>query len=230
MGITVPNGWGDKEKKSGIWELTENMNGKISEALVWNTEAILDDLKKNHVKVEKNVEMMWYEWKKIHINLPAVWNFKWFKFDCFVSNLPITRKDFEENPEFEKKSYSMDDISKLLYAMNEYMIELQGENDWDMKYEDKLKYWETIYREEIYGCKVWDFLKDIVWLNNGSWWHCVCWLKDAGDFPCIDIHTLTPLPWTTKARVQLALNGINCCFSNNNTDGSLGRLLLNSTD
>jgi len=133
--------------------------------LKWNTNIILNDLKENHVKVEENAEMMWCKWKKVHIDLPAVWDFEWFKFDYFISDEAVYKRDFEKKSELEEKSYSMSDISKLLQAMNRYMIELKGKNDWDMDYEKELKYWET----EKYRCDTWDCLKAITWLDYWYW-------------------------------------------------------------
>ena len=37
--------------------------------------------------------------------------------------------DFERKSQLEKRSYSINDVSKLLQAMNKYMVELQGDND-----------------------------------------------------------------------------------------------------
>ena len=148
----------EDEEKSSDWK----------ESLRWDTDAILRDLKENHVKIEENAKMMWYKWRKVHIELPAVWNFEWFKFNYFVSNDYVTKWNFEKKSELEEKSYSMSDVSKLLQAMNKYMIELGGKNDGDMDYENKLKFWET----ETYRCEAWDCLKAITWLDV---WY---WMKD----------------------------------------------------
>ena len=135
------------------------------EKLKWDTDAILNDLEENHVTIEHDVEMMWHEWKKVHIELPAVWDFEWFKFDCFVSYDYVTKEDFEAEPELEKKSYSMSDISKLLHAMNKYMAELKWKNDWDMDYEKELIYGKT----DNDNCNAWDCLRTIAWLYSWYW-------------------------------------------------------------
>ena len=141
---------------------------KLKEKLKWDTDAILDDLRKNYVKIEENVRMLWYEWKKVHINLPAVWNFEWFKFEYFVSYDEVEKYDFESKPQLEKKSYSMNDVSKLLQAMNKYMDVYGIKTDWNMDYENELKCWET----DRWRCKAWSCLKAITWLDY------MCWLKD----------------------------------------------------
>lgn len=88
-----------------------------------NRDLIIKDLKENHVKMEENVEMMWYKWKIFHINLPAVWNFKWFKFDCFISDKLVSKEDFKKNPKLIRQSYLVDDISNLWLSLNEYLKE-----------------------------------------------------------------------------------------------------------
>ena len=104
---------------------------------------------------------MWYKWKKVHINLPAVWKFKWFKFDYFVSDYKVWRNDFK--PGLWKKLYTINDVSKLLEAMNKYMQAMGVETDWSMDYEERLKSWQR-YSES--KCKAWDCLKAITWLND----------------------------------------------------------------
>lgn len=134
--------------------------------LYWNKEKILENLKEKCVKVEKNVEYMWYKWKKVHIDLPEIeWKFGWFKFEYFVSNGAVIKTDFEVNPELEKKSYSMKDVCGLLWAMNKYMQAMGVETDWDMDYENELNFWKTTKR----SCDAWKCLKAITWLNNSYW-------------------------------------------------------------
>lgn len=86
--------------------------------------------------------------KKVYIDLPAVWNFEWFKFNCFVSNGFVSDIDFErafeKNPEIEEKSYSRNDVSNLLNALNKFMTELGCE-----------KYWNRDYPEDILNAIIW---------------------------------------------------------------------------
>ena len=88
-----------------------------------NRNLIIKDLEENHVKVEENVEMMWYKWKIFHINLPAVWNFKWFKFDCFVSDELVSKENLEGNQKLLRQSYLVDDIVKLWLSIKDYLKE-----------------------------------------------------------------------------------------------------------
>ena len=118
---TWPEGW--KWEKDG-WRWLENCQDEIGEALTMvDKQEIIKNLEKNHINIEENVEMMWYKWKNFHIELPAVWKFKWFKFDCFVSDEPVSKRDFKENSELGEQSYSLEDIEKLWSSLNEYLKE-----------------------------------------------------------------------------------------------------------
>jgi len=181
---------------------------KRIEKLKGDTNAILKDLKENHVKIEKNAEVEWYKWKEVHFSLPAVWNFEWFKFDYFVSNDLIDKKDFEAKSELKKKLYSMNDVSKLLQAMNEYMTELWGENDGNIDYEAELKYWET----EKYRCAAWDCLKAITWLDY------VYWLSDKD------------VEWRMNSRVGWDCDDDDCYFSRISYDYYSANLFLRLSD
>ena len=120
-------------------------------------------LKENCVKVEENVEYMWYKWKKVHIDLPEIkWKFEWFKFEYFVSNESVRQDTFQSNPELEEKSYSMKDVCGLLWAMNRYMKAMGVITDSI----PNLKFWQTNRHST---CKAWDYLKQIAWLDSWYW-------------------------------------------------------------
>ena len=147
------------------WEVEEEID---LEKIYWDEEKILDNLKQK-VVVEENVDYMWYKWNKVHITLPEVeWKFGWFKFEYFVSDEEVVKKDFESNPELEKKSYSMKEVWGLLWAMNTYMQAMGVETDWNMDYENDLQHFD----QNNVGCWAWDCLKQIAWLDR---WY---WLKD----------------------------------------------------
>jgi hypothetical protein len=178
--------------------------------LFWNRNAILSDLDENHVTVEEDVEMMWYKWEKVHIDLPAVWNFEWFKFDYFVSYDCVTKKDFEKEPELENKSYSTNDVWNLLKAMNKYMAELGCKTDyWQMDYENVLKYWE---KYNTWCCKAWDCLQRITWLKR------TCWLSDKN------------MAWRKGSRAVWAFHGDFCCFFDRINDEYKAYLFLRLSD
>lgn len=192
MSINTPTGW-DEELKSRLKWLTPEQRDELLEILKQDKQEreksnsarlyretkfkdledyereILEDLKKNHVKVEKNKEILWYKWNIVHIDLPAVWDFKWFKFEYFISNKDIRKESFEKNPEFEKKSCSMEEIWALLKAFNEYMEECGIDTDGFTDYEHRLKYRKTNRSK----CVVWDFLRLI--MVGVDWYN---WLKE----------------------------------------------------
>lgn len=189
-------------------QLGQNFEGRGWEKnLDWDTDAILNDLKENHVKIE-DAEMMWYRWKKVHIELPSYRNFEWFNFDYFVSDDIFNKKDFEKEPELQEKSYSMSDVSKLLQAMNRYITEHQGTNDGDMDYENELKYWET----EKYRCNAWDCLRAITWLDY------FYWLSDKD------------VEWRKNSRVRWFYYGFNCHFDLYYDDYNVANLFLKLSD
>lgn len=206
---TLPVQTAQKVENSTNWQIEQNFEySGWKEELIWDTDAILNDLRENHVKIEKNAEVEWYKWKKVHIDLPAVWNFEWFKFDYFVSNDFVYKKDFEAKSELKKKSYSMNDVSKLLQAMNEYMTELWGKNDGNIDYETELKYWEF----EKYRCTAWDCLKAITWLK---YWY---WLSDKD------------VAWIMDSRAVWDCGIVGCCRFNRYNNDNFAKLFLRLSD
>ena len=143
-----------------VWELSQEKKEK----LYWNREAIIKDLKENYLK-EKDTIMMRYRWKEVHLSLPAVWNFEWFKLDYFVSDKAVRKYEFVLYPELEKKLKSMKQIWEILKAVNRYMAELWVKTDWDMDYENDMQYWKT----ENDRCQAWVCLKDITGLDKWYW-------------------------------------------------------------
>jgi len=155
------------------------------ESLYWNKDAILKDLKNNHVKVEENTEILWYKWKIIHVDLPSVWDFKWFNFDFFIWNKYENKKDVLNNSKLEENLYSMSEILELLKNTSNYMkacgIELDKnitDLDNHMKYrkhdhiiinkDGSKEFSDTNLKNEI-----WDCFKYITGLNE------LYWLKDS---------------------------------------------------
>lgn len=181
--------------------------GKWLESLRWNKEEILKSLKENpeYVKIEENAEVMWHTWKKVHINLPKVWNFEWFKFDYFVSYNSVEKKDFEKNPKLEKKSYSMNDVSNLLKAINRFMAALGCETDWIMKY------WET----KTITYDVWYCLKAITWLSWSNSWY---WLSDKN------------VAWRKGSRAEWVSSGDWFIFKRQDGDYDTALLFLRLSD
>lgn len=178
--INTPTGWDDdlksmlecltNEQKDRLFEMLKQDKkdrGNIgNESLYWNKDAILDDLIENHVYVDKDIEieMLGHKWKLIHINLPKIGNFEWFKFDCFVSNYGCNKKEFEFDSEYDKKFYSMDEISDLLKALNRYMRAYWVNMDENIDFKKDL-YWKN----KKITSNTWDCLKKIIELDTDYW-------------------------------------------------------------
>ncbi len=186
--------WYKQAKKEHKNEIKERW--PFIETIKWNTEAIIQDLRKTRVKVDKNVEMLWKKWDNIHINIPPIWKFEWLKFDCFISYKKITREEYESDSKYEKASYSTKEIATILHSINKYMIELEWINDWNMDYENKLKERQT---SSTCYCKAWECLKLILNGNleqYGTWFY----LKDKD------------VEWIKGSRAQIGCWGADDCF------------------
>ena len=191
----TPTGWNDKinsilEQRNELSDrgqselleiLKQDKEEKERKQTVTNTirnNPILNDLKENHIKIEEDVEMMGYKWKVVHIDLPAMWNFEWFKFDYFVSNKSVDKENFESKSELKEKSYSMSDISTLLQAMNRYMVECWWWKYCTDKYDDYKKELNFVESNRD-SCYAWYYLTLITWLDSWHWLSdTVAWKKD----------------------------------------------------
>ena len=172
--IATPNHWiGIPNIKSGLSEnliqsiisLPESQKDELMQILQQDklenrkkrgeVDAILEDLRKNYVRIDKNKEILWERWKIIHVDLPEVpgSNFKWFKFDFFAWPR-IMNENFEKKPDLEKHSLSVKKIWKILQAINEYMEACGAEYDIDVDYENDILM-------EDFTCKAGDYLINI---------------------------------------------------------------------
>ena len=192
--INTPTGW-NGENNTKIQELMGEKKNEISETLFWDKEAILKDLKENHVKIEENVEFMWYKWKKIHIDLPSVWSFKWFKFDCFVSKDSTDGRIFNKNSGLEKKCYTVKDISDLLNAVDEYMELYWIKTEWSVDYEEELNWGSSGFVE----FDTWNYLHRITGLNY------YYRLKDRSNKRTIGSKKNMPAKWSCRDKSNFFL-------------------------
>ena len=146
----------------------------VFEKIYWDEDAIMEDLKENFVTIKDATKKIntWekmedIEWKEVHFELPAVWNFKWFKFDYFVSNNTTNAKVLKKNPKLERQLYSMKEIWNLLTALRNYMKECDVLLDWHsyINYAEEMKYWKTRdWKNEAWSC-----LNAILWLQHAYW-------------------------------------------------------------
>ena len=138
---------------------------------------MLKDFEENHVKIEENMEMFGERWKIIHINLPSVWDFGWFKFDFFVSDRIVWKEDFE-GKQLEKQSYSRREVADLLEALNKYMEACWVDWDGEVDYEQ----YANVYGKRCYDSEAWKFLRKKIkrdyWLSDKN---SLDWTIDDGD-------------------------------------------------
>ena len=170
-----------EEKKAQIIANLKPEVKRISEKAI----TILKGLKEKHVKTYENEEVMGFKWKKVHIELPAVWEFKWYNFDYFVSYNNVRERDLDSNPELRKKSFSMEKICEILKNINNYMKAMGVKTDWDMNY----KYELDRASRQYFGasrCKAWDCLKFITWLNKTYYLSDDIWLAYYIWLACFD--------------------------------------------
>jgi len=175
---------------------------KMEKRIKMQEEQIIKNIREHNVRIINNQEMFWVKGKIVTLDLPKVWDFKWFKFSYFVSNDVITKRNFEKIPlfkkesKFEKQSYTLKEICDLMEALRKFIEESDLHEDCGMDYEKELKYWET----QTEKCKIWKALKSILWLDD------TFWLKDKN------------VDWKEKSRVwwdcQFSLSAFNYCVDN----------------
>lgn len=128
------------------WDIKNVLNdGSLQKELMWDYDLVVDDFLKNHVEVGETVEVMWYRWRMIHLNFVTEWNPNWYKFDCVISDDPLSKTEFDENLELVGNSKSIEDIRELYKAVSEYMGEHwlpHSEGDFNEIF--WLKWWKTI--------------------------------------------------------------------------------------
>ncbi len=132
---------------------------KENPELFWNKDKVLEKLKKDCVKVEENADMMWYKWRIVHINLPAIGSFKWFKFDYFVSDKKLLWDDIENDSKIEKKLQSTEKFEKLLSSLKDFMKGYWIKVDEGFEYDEMFNFSGHFY----YECEGWKVLTDITW-------------------------------------------------------------------
>lgn len=154
-----------------------------------NLETVIADLLSNHVKIHENEEMMWYKWKKVSIDLPAIWDFKWDGFHFFVSDDLVSFFDFEKKPiwkkalwmksKLEKWSFLSSRLDDFKFALQKYILQFFKNYSYDKKYWNDGKTWFD--DDDVKEC-----LRRITWLNDSYWLYndttdfsAACWEVDG---------------------------------------------------
>lgn len=138
------------------------------ESLFWNEKAILEDIKKNYLTVtwDATYDAMWFfdkvksiGWRVVKLDLPAVWDFKWFKIELFISRYVSYTSSIVGNDKTREKLCSREKLEDILRAINGYMraywvvLDENVDFNWDL---------------ENVPCKTWEYVEDLlrVW---GGW-------------------------------------------------------------
>lgn len=161
-----------------LLEILQKHINSTDDRIYWRENAIIRNLISNkYVEILDGKEMLWYNWKIVHITLPKVGEFKWFKFDYFISDEEVDFKTFNENPQVKDLSHSREDIVNLLEAINDYMREHGVIID---KNENKSLHYESLNQRRG-SCNVYSdagrILQEVTGLGH-SWTGKSCWLKD----------------------------------------------------
>ena len=158
---------------------------QVNPELVGNKEAVLKDLKEKYVKVQPNVEMFWWKWRNISVNLPPVGKFKWFRFECFISDDSMRKEFFDWSLSrdeigygkygwrekdihlFSDKSYSVKEILDFFKAIKEYMKEYWIDIDGDRDY-DNIDY-ENLWMVRWLDFEAWGIIWEILESKRSYW-------------------------------------------------------------
>ena len=175
----------NKEKKKNYWE-------PIPE-LVWNFDKVLEFINDKCVKSQE-IYLVW-KWFMYTIELPAVWEFEWFKFKCFKSEWVNNFDGYNKDLNGSSMWYSMEEIWEILQKINEFLMAYWV---WDKDitdFSDLLKSW-------VRGVNIfwaWKVLGKI--LVNSTTTSCwTYWLTDK--FPHRD----------GRGRVYLSFGNWKCAF------------------
>lgn len=178
--INKPNGWDEKLKSRLQWLTPEEKDELLEilkqdkkerskpsfESLFWNEKAILEDIKKNCLTttwdVTYNVQYgldkeipIW--WRVVKIDLPAIWDFKWFKMDLFIWG-DVECQDLAFRKKIVKNLCSREKLEELLRAINGYMrahwviVDENVDFNWDL---------------DGVPCKTWEYVEELLRLWGG---------------------------------------------------------------
>ena len=152
------------------------LNWDMLEELHWDKNAVLENIKKYCVSkkdiIKSSTSKEWdigvmepFKWKMVRLVLPATWNFKWLKFECFISDEGIHRGDIRRHEDLNKDVLTLKEVWDLLRAINEYMQEYGILTDWYTDYENHVDF-NNPDNKESELCIAWDCLTTILSLDK----------------------------------------------------------------
>lgn len=154
------------------WEVKRN--------LIWNYNGVMEDLQHNHITIKENSEYMWLKWIELHFTLPAVWKFKWYKFDCFISDSTF-RFDEMDRYNWRYNFYDINELCELWDALKTYLEEYKIDIDAIFKnYEIKTDIEE---QNILTTTKIWlPILFGIIWKGPFVIWKYEALTEDFSKF------------------------------------------------
>ena len=178
----------------------------VNPELFWKEEAILNDLKKNHVKIEE-VELFWRICEIVHIDLPPVNDFQWLKMDVLLIRGWI--ESLQQSVWLDNiDNNASDKISQFLNCVSDYMksywIDLWKNTNFEYvedsinsQHNDILKYISRFVPWEMYTFLLnwWKVLQVADW----EWNYCIKDLDSININADCPLSLLSPDSWIKKS-------------------------------
>ena len=148
------------------WKWLNTKNEDLTETLDEQRfrEYVLKNLIEKHVRVEYGVEKFWYQWKILRIDLPAWWDFWWYKFECFISDKALEESSYGKK--YENYSYSHDEIKNFNEEIWKYMKSLWIKRYWYHDFSDI--FYNLVWKYRLFDERSAFWLKDNVWYLDGT--------------------------------------------------------------
>ena len=175
----------------------------VNPELFWNEEAVLKDLRENHVKIEE-VELFWRICEIAHIDLPPVSDFQWLKMDVLLIRGWI--ESLQQNVGLDNNA--SDKFSQFLKWVSEYMksywIDLWKNTNFEYvedsinsQHNDILKYISRFVPWEMYTFLLnwWKVLQVAYW----EWNYCIKDLDSININADCPLSLLSPDSWIKKS-------------------------------
>ena len=148
------------------WKWLNTKNEDLTETLDEQRfrKYVLNNLIEKYMRVEYGVERFWYQWKILRINLPAAWDFWWYKFECFISDKTIEESSYDKK--YENYSYSHDEIKNFNEEIWKYMKSLWIKRYWYHDFPDI--FYNLVRKYKLFDARSAFWLKDNVWYLDGA--------------------------------------------------------------
>ena len=149
----------EKEDRKREERLRKELQQKKVE-LWWFEQWIIDYTKEHFVKTESDAEYIDEKWELIHLELPAVWSFKWYKKDFFISFRGFNWDRYDNTPKFINNSFSKEKMDEILLVLADYLREFWITFNYDVTHQSVIWHEPLIMLWKILGISQWYRLKD----------------------------------------------------------------------